>query len=169
MGIFDLFKPNVEKMEREKDVAGLIKALGHKESSVKRQATEALDKIGWKPSNLADKVHYLIAKGDKDEENACMQMIILISDGLDKNNIRALADVIVKLMDIKEPDPSYGCAQFCLAMLMGWLDKDWDAAIEHSELALQHGSTEWYSKEAQEYILLAQNEKKKKESESRKD
>ena len=50
MGIFDLFKPNVEKLEKKKDVHGLIKALRYKkdewdEDDVRRSAADALGKI----------------------------------------------------------------------------------------------------------------------------
>ena len=47
MGIFDkLFKPNVEKMEANKDVKGLIKALRHEEWDIRRAAIYALGEIG---------------------------------------------------------------------------------------------------------------------------
>jgi tetratricopeptide (TPR) repeat protein len=47
MGIFDKFlKPNVEKMEKKKDVKGLIEALKHRETDVRKKAAEALGKIG---------------------------------------------------------------------------------------------------------------------------
>ena len=45
MGIFDLFKPNVEKMKAEKDVEGLIKALKHKDGSVRLKAVHALREL----------------------------------------------------------------------------------------------------------------------------
>jgi HEAT repeat protein len=45
--IFGSGKPDVEKMEKKKDVKGLIKALGYeKDSSVRKSATYALGKIG---------------------------------------------------------------------------------------------------------------------------
>jgi HEAT repeat protein len=48
MGLFDgLFKPDVEKLERNKDVDGLIKALGYtKDSQVGYDAAKALGKMG---------------------------------------------------------------------------------------------------------------------------
>ena len=46
MGIFDrLFKPNVERLQEKKNVKGLIKALRHKDSDVRRDAAWALGKI----------------------------------------------------------------------------------------------------------------------------
>jgi HEAT repeat protein len=39
-------KPNVEKMERKRDIKGLVKALGHKDSNVRRGASIALGRIG---------------------------------------------------------------------------------------------------------------------------
>lgn len=46
MGIFDFFKPNVEKMEAKKDVEGLGKALAHKDENIRKEALEALGKMG---------------------------------------------------------------------------------------------------------------------------
>lgn len=46
MGIFDLFKPNVEKMKAKKDIKGLIKTLKHKDSNVRLDAELALISIG---------------------------------------------------------------------------------------------------------------------------
>ena len=48
MGLFDLFKPNVEKLEAKQDVEGLINALRHKDEHVQRKAAKALGKIGDK-------------------------------------------------------------------------------------------------------------------------
>jgi hypothetical protein len=46
MGIFDkLFKPNVEKLKKERNVNGLIKALRHKDSLIRLRAAEALGSI----------------------------------------------------------------------------------------------------------------------------
>lgn len=47
MGILrKFFKPDIEKMERKGDVEGLIKALKHEDSDVRREAEEALGRIG---------------------------------------------------------------------------------------------------------------------------
>ena len=46
-GIFDrLFKPNVKMLQKMKYVKGLIKALRYKDWSVRREAAEALGRIG---------------------------------------------------------------------------------------------------------------------------
>jgi len=46
MGIFyKLFKPNVEKLKKERNVNGLIKALRHKDSLIRLRAAEALGSI----------------------------------------------------------------------------------------------------------------------------
>jgi len=47
MGLFDwFFKPNVEKLERKKDIKGLIDALRYeKDSDVRQEAAEALGRI----------------------------------------------------------------------------------------------------------------------------
>lgn len=46
MGMFGLFKPNVEKMKKERDVKGLIKALKHKDRYIRSEAASALAEIG---------------------------------------------------------------------------------------------------------------------------
>jgi len=43
--ILGLFKPNVEKMEKKRDVEGLIKALKHKDWTIRTGAIEALSRI----------------------------------------------------------------------------------------------------------------------------
>ena len=48
MGIFDLFKSNVERLQEKKNVKGLIKALRDKDSDVREEAAEALGEIGDK-------------------------------------------------------------------------------------------------------------------------
>ena len=45
MVIFGLFKPNVKKMQKERDVEGLIKALEHKNIHVRERAAEALGEL----------------------------------------------------------------------------------------------------------------------------
>ena len=46
MGIFSLFKPSVEKMERKKDVKGLIKALKDEDWAVRCDAAKVLGRLG---------------------------------------------------------------------------------------------------------------------------
>jgi len=48
MGIFGLFKANVDKMKASKDVEGLIKALKHRDARVRWNAADALGEIGDK-------------------------------------------------------------------------------------------------------------------------
>ena len=45
MGIVDIFKPNVWKMGKKKDIDGLIKALEHKDAVVRERAARALGNI----------------------------------------------------------------------------------------------------------------------------
>lgn len=163
MGIFDLFKPNVEKMERNKDVEGLVQIMRHKKGSIKEQAVMALDKIGWKPSNLIEKIHYAIAKGEEDEKDVCIQTLIMLSNGINQDNkeqVSTLADLIIKLIEVEESNASYGCAQLCFGMLC-LADNDRDGAIKSFELALQHGSTKWYSEEVRKFSHNIAQAKKK--------
>lgn len=46
MGLFGFGQPNVIKMEREKDIDGLIDALSYDDNNVRRSAANALGKIG---------------------------------------------------------------------------------------------------------------------------
>jgi len=61
------FKPNIEKMEAKGDVEGLTKALTDKDSGVRKEAAEALERLGWKPRDDIEKVYYLIAKREWDD------------------------------------------------------------------------------------------------------
>lgn len=46
MGVLSRYKPDISRLEGEKDVNGLINALGHKEPEVRDEAIRALIKIG---------------------------------------------------------------------------------------------------------------------------
>jgi len=47
VGIFDFFKPNVEKLEKQSNIPGLVKALRYKKDpEIRKQAGEVLRKIG---------------------------------------------------------------------------------------------------------------------------
>jgi PAS domain S-box-containing protein len=45
MGIFDRFKPNVERLKKERDVEGLVKALDSKEGDIRKDAMNALEEL----------------------------------------------------------------------------------------------------------------------------
>jgi len=62
-----LFKPNVEKMEAKRDVKGLTKALKHHDTSIRARSALALERLGWKPKDDAERLNYLIAKNDWNE------------------------------------------------------------------------------------------------------
>jgi PAS domain S-box-containing protein len=46
MGILDLFKPDVVKLKRKKDIEGLVKALDCKDRDVRRDVMKALEELG---------------------------------------------------------------------------------------------------------------------------
>jgi hypothetical protein len=65
MGIFDLFKPDVKKMERKKDIKGLTKALEYKLSSkVRSNAARSLGRVGGE----SVRNHLIQALKDKDPD-----------------------------------------------------------------------------------------------------
>ena len=53
-------KPNVDKMEKRRDLIGLIKALKHKDRDIRLRAAKALDRIGWHPGEDPEKERYSI-------------------------------------------------------------------------------------------------------------
>jgi len=64
MNIFNLFKPDIEKLKAKKKVNPLIKALHYKKDcNVRKSAAEALEAIGWEPIN-GEGIYYLIALND---------------------------------------------------------------------------------------------------------
>lgn len=46
MGIFDIFKPNIEKMKGQKNIKGLLKAFRHRDYYIRETAAQALGVIG---------------------------------------------------------------------------------------------------------------------------
>ena len=59
--------PTVKGMEKNRDIEGLTKALKDERLMVRHGAAWALDRLGWKPRDDAEKAHYLIAKEHWDE------------------------------------------------------------------------------------------------------
>jgi HEAT repeat protein len=89
-----LFKPNVEKMEKNKDVEGLMKALKHKDTNVRERAAEALGKLGD-----ARAVEPLIQALKKDEDRARAL-------GIDNLLIKEIyAEALKKIRQRKVKDP----------------------------------------------------------------
>jgi len=62
-----LFKINIDKMIKKKDVDGLIEALQHKEIQIRMRAAEALEHLGWVPQGDLQEAKLLLAKGDWDD------------------------------------------------------------------------------------------------------
>ena len=60
MGLFG--KPNIDKLKARGNVKGLINALKDESVYVRRDAAEALEKLGWNPGGATEKIDYLIAK-----------------------------------------------------------------------------------------------------------
>jgi HEAT repeat protein len=64
MSIFNLFKPDIEKLKAKKKVNPLITALHYKNDwNVRKSAAEALEAIGWEPID-GEGIYYLIALND---------------------------------------------------------------------------------------------------------
>jgi len=61
MGMFGLFKPNVEKMEKIRDIDGLIKALGYNNYDIQNRASEALGRVG--EAAIDPLIHALMTEG----------------------------------------------------------------------------------------------------------
>jgi len=86
-----LFKPNVAKMEKKKDVKGLIKALKHKDLKTRRETVKALRRIGDTRA-----VEPLI-QALKDEEIAIRRLAIITLGYLEDG--RAVEPIIQALND----------------------------------------------------------------------
>ncbi len=102
MNIFNLFKPNIEKLKTGKKVTPLIKALKYnKDWNVRKSAAEALTAIGWEPIN-GDGIYYLIALNDWNKlihigELAVEPLIQILKDedsfDLNRESIKALGAI----------------------------------------------------------------------------
>lgn len=53
----------VKKAEKKKNTDDLIKALDDSDLEIRGLAADALDHLGWKPSDIRENIDYLIAKG----------------------------------------------------------------------------------------------------------
>ena len=98
MGFFSrLFKPNVEKLRRRRDVNGLIKALEYEDWQIRRQAADALGEIG---DNGAIKPLSQILKVDSlsDEVNRTKETAI---KALDKIGGKSAVNVLIYFSDDK--------------------------------------------------------------------
>lgn len=56
-----IFKPNVEKMERKRNVEGLVTALRYKDSVVRGKAAEALERLSWQSRDEVERAWYFLA------------------------------------------------------------------------------------------------------------
>ena len=89
-GIFDLFKPNVEKMRTKRDVKGLIRALQYEKScSVRRDAAVALGEI--KDKRAVEPLISALGDGDRDVREASAKALINIG--------RPAVDFLIKALD----------------------------------------------------------------------
>ncbi|MBN1964361.1 MAG: hypothetical protein JW910_06930 [Anaerolineae bacterium] len=59
-------KTNVQALRAKGDITGLVALLEHKESAICRQAADALDQLGWKPTSDQAGITYWIVRGDWD-------------------------------------------------------------------------------------------------------
>ena len=101
-----LFGPNVEKMERNRDVAGLIEALNHKENEIQDKAQLALVRIGapavepliqtlkdenrnirWRAAEALGKI------GDARAVEPLIQALMYGDSGVRKHIVRALGSI----------------------------------------------------------------------------
>lgn len=62
MRIFDLFKPNIQKLMARGDVRGLVRVLKNSRADLRAEAASALDRLGWVPSTQDERSFYLLAK-----------------------------------------------------------------------------------------------------------
>ncbi|MBW2643043.1 MAG: HEAT repeat domain-containing protein [Deltaproteobacteria bacterium] len=121
MKIFNLFKPNIEKLKTGKKVTPLIKALKYnKDWNIRKSAAEALTAIGWEPIN-GDGIYYLIALNDWNKlihigEPAVEPLIQVLKDkdsfDLHRESIKALGAIkdkrtIEPLIELLQNDKIY--------------------------------------------------------------
>lgn len=121
MNIFNLFKPNIEKLKTGKKVTPLITALKYnKDWNVRKSAAEALTAIGWEPIN-GDGIYYLIALNDWNKlihigEPAVEPLIQVLKDedsfDLNRESIKALGAIkdkraIEPLIELLQNDKIY--------------------------------------------------------------
>jgi HEAT repeat protein len=97
------------RIQNKKGVAPLIYALKDKHSEVRKAAAKALDKLGWKPEDTAERVHYLIATEAWDElaklgESALEPLIQALQDENSTVQIKA-AEALGRIGDARAIEP----------------------------------------------------------------
>lgn len=92
MAIFGLGKPNIRKLEAQRDVAGLVKALGYpKDAQVRREALEALVRIGDKA--VVDALEHTL---EQHEERAVREVAV---EGLARIGSQAAREVLLRALE----------------------------------------------------------------------
>jgi HEAT repeat protein len=80
-----IYDSQIRKYQEQENVEKLIATLKDKESTARREAAEALDKLGWKPGNDEEKAIFYLAKGEWDKcealgKSAVKPLIVALYD-----------------------------------------------------------------------------------------
>ncbi len=76
MGFLGLFKPNIEKLIKNKDIHGLVKALGNKNEDTRLTAAKVLLEIGDRDTRVVDSL--LRALNDKNPRIKTLAAAVLL-------------------------------------------------------------------------------------------
>jgi len=107
MGMFVLFKPNVEKLKAKKDMNGLLKALQYMGSSeVRREAATALDELRWEPHSDVERSYYLLGKQHWSELARVSEPAVrVLVEQLKKGNRQEAATFLGEIADARAIEP----------------------------------------------------------------
>ncbi|MCP4536735.1 MAG: hypothetical protein GY832_06275 [Chloroflexi bacterium] len=98
--------PSIEKLQAERDVTGLVEALGYrKDASVRQAAAESLDDLGWQPDRNETGAVYWIAKRQWDKcvelGTLAVELLIVTLKDRDRAVRRAAAEALGKVGDAR--------------------------------------------------------------------
>ena len=104
-----LSEPNMEKLEKKKNVKGLIKALRHEDVHVRWNVAEALGEIGWQPKDDAEKVYLLFGKRDWDGltkiGKPAVELFIQALEDKDEDARESVAEALGEIGDARAVEP----------------------------------------------------------------
>jgi PAS domain S-box-containing protein len=97
MGILDFLKPDVEKLERNRDIEGLIKTLAHRNRDIRKQAIKSLITIG---EPAFEQLYQAIEDNDNELRKTASEVIGMIN-GV---GVAILRGGLVKFCNSKVPE-----------------------------------------------------------------
>ncbi len=102
-----IFGPNIKKLEKQRNVEGLLEVMQHKNPKTREKAAFALERLGWEPGDDTEKAIYLIARRDWGGlkmigVNSVQPLLQVLDDAISDYKIRVDANLAHGSKNIKD-------------------------------------------------------------------